>query len=90
MFDEELPKIRSVRREAARVERRQPRRHLNFIPALPGPPRRDGGPIRHPLVADDLDHQDRDHLKPFTGIVVAVGLSIPIWIIITGLLYYLI
>jgi len=90
MFDTQLPKVSSATRDPVRVERRRPIRHLNFIPALLGLPRRDGAPTTHPLIDDDFSDREPDHLKPFTGVMVAVGLSIPIWIMITGLLYYLI
>jgi len=90
MFDAKLPKTSSAARNPARAERRQPRQHLNFTPALLGLPRRDDAPTRHPLIEDDFSDQEPDHLKPFTGVMVAVGLSIPIWFIITGLLFYLI
>jgi hypothetical protein len=80
MFEANSPKIRS----------RDPGRHLNFMPASLRLPRRDAAPTRHPLIEDDFSDQEPDHLKPFTGVMVAVGLSIPIWIIITGVLYYVI
>jgi hypothetical protein len=60
------------------------------MPELLRAPLRGGGPTRHPLLEDDLIDQEPDHLKPFAGVMVAVAMSVPIWIIITGLLYCLI
>jgi hypothetical protein len=52
--------------------------------------RRDAGSAAQPLIADDPGDQDPDQLRPFTGILAAIALSVPIWITIAGLLYYLI
>jgi hypothetical protein len=90
MLDQELPQIGSVTRAPARVEWRAPRRRLYLVPELARLPLRDGDSTRHPSIEDNLSDQEPDHLKPFTGVMVAVGLSIPIWITISGLLYYLI
>jgi hypothetical protein len=90
MFDRKLPKLISATRDFVRAERRQPRRPVCFAPELLSVPRRGGDPVRHPLFEDDLIDQEADHLKPFAGVMVAVAISIPMWIIITGLLYYLI
>jgi hypothetical protein len=90
MLDIKLPKIISATRIIARVERGQSRRHVYFMPELRRAPQPGGGSTRHQLIDDDLSDQEPDHLKPFTGVMVAVALSIPIWIIITGLLFYLI
>jgi hypothetical protein len=54
---------------------------------VPGLLRRDTRPAEQPLIEDD---QDPDQLKSFTGVMVGVGLSVPMWIFITWLLYYLI
>jgi hypothetical protein len=90
MLDQELPQIRSVTRDPARVEWGAPKRHLYLVPEMPRLPRRDGDSTRHPSIEDNSSDQEPDHLKPFTGVMAAVGLSIPIWITISGLLYYLI
>jgi hypothetical protein len=89
MLDEQLPEARSVTRDPARVERRRPGRRLYLMPELLRLLRRNGGFPEHPQIDDDLVDQDPDQLKPFTGIIVAVGVSIPIWITIAGLLYWL-
>jgi len=60
------------------------------MPELRRLPLRNGDAARHASIEDNLSDQDPDHHKPFTGVMVAVGLSIPIWIAIGGLLYYLI
>ena len=90
MLDEQLPEIKSPTSDSACVQRRRPGRHLYHMPELLRLLRRDGGSAEHPLIEDDLSDRNPDQLKPFTGVMVAVGLSVPIWLTITGLLYYLI
>jgi hypothetical protein len=90
MLDERPPKTKSVTPDPAGVERRRPGRRLYLMPELLGLPHRDRGTAEHSLPEDDPGDQDPDQLKPFTGVVVAVGVSIPIWMTIVGLIYYLI
>jgi hypothetical protein len=88
MLDEQLPLTGSATRDPACPGRRQPRWRGYPLAELLRMPRRDGHSSRHRKV-DNQDDQDPDHLRPFTGVMVAVGLSVPIWLTITGLLYYL-
>jgi hypothetical protein len=89
MLDEPLPATRSATRDPASSARRQPGWRRYPLAELLTLPRREANSSRQRLFADQ-DDQDPDHLKPFTGIIVAVGLSVPIWLTIAGLLYYLI
>jgi hypothetical protein len=89
MLDKQQPDILAKPGESTGVERRTGRRRY-LVPRWPRLLRRNGGSLSHPLNDDDLDDRDPDQLKPFTGIIVAVGLSVPIWLTITGLLYLLI
>jgi hypothetical protein len=90
MLDEQLPKTGSVTCDPERVERRRPGRRSYLMPELLRLLRREVGSSEHPIIEDSLDDQDPDQLKPFTGVLVAVGVSIPLWMTIAGLLYYLI
>lgn len=84
MLDEQLRKIKLATRDPECSARHRPGRHRHFVPGLL---RRDTRPAEQPLIEDD---QDPDQLKSFTGVMVEVGLSVPMWIFITWLLYYLI
>ena len=87
MLDEQLPETGSPATNPARQGRRLP---APLTPELLQLCRREDRPAAHPLIGDDFGGRDRDELRPFTGVLVAVGLSVLIWITITGLLYYVI
>lgn len=85
MLDEQLPAIKSVTNDPTRVARLGRRSH--HMPELHRLPPRIGDSARYPLIEEDPGDQNPDHLRPFTGVMVAVVLSVPIWIAIAGLLY---
>jgi hypothetical protein len=75
-------------RDSAWPERRQPGGYLHPPIGLPRPRHGDSDSAHHRSTDDQ--GADADHLRPFTGLMVAVGLSVPIWLAIIGLVYYLI
>ncbi len=89
MLDERLPDIISNAGSPARVEQRPFVIRLRLTPELLRLPQGAGGTPRQTLHEHRSDDRDPDHLRPFTGIMVAVGLSAAIWLTITGLLYLL-
>jgi hypothetical protein len=89
VLDEQLPQIKSATHDPAFADRRRPGRRFYLIPELRRLLQRDGSSSDHRLIADDHRDQEPDQLKPFTGIMVAVGLSVPIWMTIAVLLCYL-
>jgi hypothetical protein len=90
MLIERPPNLKSIEGDPVRVERREHDQRLHHMPVALRLPAHDRGSAEHPWIEANTSDHDPDHLKPFTGVMVAVGLSVPIWLTISGLLYYLI
>jgi hypothetical protein len=84
MLDEQLPETKSTTHNLVRFDGRLPGRRLSLLPELLRLPQ------RHNDAASRRSIGDQSELTPFTGVMVAVVLSVPIWIAISGLVYYLI
>jgi hypothetical protein len=88
MIDGQSPDIKSKTHDPGLVEQRRPGRREYRMRELIGLPRRHGcSPI--PPSAEAIDH-GKSQLGTFTGIMVAVGLSLLIWISVGAFFYYVI
>ena len=88
MIHERPPQIKAEAGESALVERRRPGRREYLIPDLIRLLRRDGRLRETQPIETEVVDSDYDQLTPFTGVMVAVGLALPMWTAIAALLYF--
>jgi hypothetical protein len=84
MIHEELSEAGTRTQHPAFVERRRSRRNLHFMSQLL---RREDGSFGRRMAEDNL--YDKEHLKTFRGVMLAVGLSVPLWATIIVVLDYI-
>jgi hypothetical protein len=88
MTNEQSSDIKSETHNPALVEQRRPGRREYRMPELIRLPLRHGGSLIPPSAEGEVFDHGKSELEPFTGIMIAVGLSLLLWMTVGALFYY--